>query len=278
MVGEDIKATPEEIYGKNAVVGTVADSVQGQQVTIQTAGSQTVKVSAEDLVSKGADAPKADPAEEQAKEKAPEKPSGTEETAESETGEESGEDVLAADLKEQLEASAAAEKDLTEKGLDFKALEAEFMNTGTLSAASMEALAKVGYPEQVVKAYLSGLTATVERFTSKVYEMAGGKETYKQITGFIKAQGKGHVDAFNAAIDRGDMKNLEIILRDAKAQITAARGTANPTITGGTKPSAPGGFSSEAELIAAMSDPRYGRDSAYRASVEKKVAKSTIFS
>jgi hypothetical protein len=39
---------------------------------------------------------------------------------------------------------------------------------------------------------------------------------------------------------------------------------------------APGGFESVAQVVAAMSDPRYKIDPAYRAQVERKIANSTV--
>ena len=40
--------------------------------------------------------------------------------------------------------------------------------------------------------------------------------------------------------------------------------------------SAPGGYDSVAQVVAAMSDRRYANDPAYRAEVERKIANSTV--
>ena len=262
----DGRETAQDIYGANAVTGSESkDPLEGRQVTIQTTGTKTISLNPAGEASEGNEkSPNGVQEEDPSK-----KPEGTEE-----------EDLnvsIGADIANQIEANKALETDLTGKGVNFKALEEEYVNTGSLSAASMEALDKAGYPKEVVDAYIAGLQASAEKFETAVFKMAGGKEAYAQVTGFIKAQGKAYVDAFNAAIDTGNLSQLEMIIRGVQSQITVKKGTAQPTILGNKAPNTGiAGFTSRDEMVKAMNDRRYGRDPGYTKEVRQKTLASTF--
>ncbi|CLP71539.1 Uncharacterised protein [Mycobacterium tuberculosis] len=61
-----------------------------------------------------------------------------------------------------------------------------------------------------------------------------------------------------------------------KARYDAANGS-EPTLLGGNAKASEDVFRSTAELTAAMKDPRYKKDPAYREDVKQKLARSNIY-
>ncbi len=82
---------------------------------------------------------------------------------------------------------------------------------------------------------------------------------------------KKSIDSFNRAIDNNNIDAIVLMLEGMKAKMVAKMGTAKKSIHGGAKPhqSQPKGFTSKADIIKAMSDPRYGRDAKYTQEVEQ---------
>lgn len=181
-------------------------------------------------------------------------------------------------MQDQQQAEADIKADLTSKGVDFGALESEYERDGELSADSLKKLEAAGYPKSVVDAYLNGLDAKVERFATTVKQMAGGPDDYARLGQYVQSQGEAVRKAFNAAIQSGDLGQIQLAINGLKAQMVQAYGTQGPTIMGGGMAAAtPQGYASTAEMVRDMSDPKYQTDNAYRAVVAQKIANSSIF-
>jgi len=169
--------------------------------------------------------------------------------------------------------------DLAEKGVNFAELATEFDTKGALSEASLAKLEAAGYPKSVVDAYVSGLNATTEKFVTTVKSFAGGEESYAQLGQFIKSQGDGVVNAFNSAIQSGDLGQIKLAINGLKAQMVQTYGSANKTIMGRgvTVSTSNSGFETTDEMVNAMSDKRYQTDAAYTREVINKVKNSKLF-
>ena len=245
----------ENIYGANAVTGSKEDAkaLEGRDVEIKTTNTQTVVM-------------KPDDQPQDTQEGEGDKPQEEEETPEQK---------LAKDVQGQIQAEEDAKKDLEAKGVQWEKLSDEYESTGVLSAESLAALEKAGYPKSVVDAYIKGMEATATQFENQVMGYAGGKEQFQQVTGFIQSQGTAYVNAFNSAIQSGDLTQIKITIEGFKAQMTQKYGTSNRTIMGkGNVQTGTKGYGSKAEMTQAMSDSRYGRDPAYTKEVEMKTARS----
>ncbi|SHJ82513.1 capsid assembly protein [Propionispora hippei] len=260
-------ADVENIYGDNAIVGNKEDAekaLEGRDVQITTTNTQTVNLKTEDGdgTVKTDDTPKDDTKD------GDNKQPDTEVTPEKQ---------LETDIKTQIQAEEDAKKDLAAKGVDFNAIAAEYEANGTLSADTLSKLEKAGYPKSVVDAYIAGMEATAARFEAQVYEYAGGKEAFQQMTQFVQGLGNEYVNAFNRVIETGDLTQIRIAIQGFKAQMTAKYGTANRTIMGkGNTTTGVQGFTSREEMVKAMSDPRYLRDPGYTREVQEKTMKSTF--
>lgn len=174
-----------------------------------------------------------------------------------------------------------------EKGLDpalMAVMEDEISKSGKLSAASYEALSKVGYSKTFVDAFIAGQEAVAQKFVNAIHGFAGGAENYTKLTTFIGANHPELADAFNAAIERSDVTTIKAILSTGKELHkktfgkAPARNVANmakPAAVAETKPEVKG-FESRAEMVKAMSDPRYAKDAKYRREVELRVFASNF--
>lgn len=172
-----------------------------------------------------------------------------------------------------------AEEALAGVGLDLSTYEAEFSDTGVLSADSYTQLEKAGIPKSVVDQYIEGQKAVAANATTEAHGLVGGADNYKAMlswaTTSLDAADK---TAFNAAVDKGGASS-KLAIAGLNAQFRAAQGSA-PQLLGGFAPSGAqevSGYRSTSELTTAMSDPRYAKDAAYRKDVETKLAASKLF-
>ena len=177
----------------------------------------------------------------------------------------------------QAERDNEIKNDLAKHNIDFDALGEEYQKNGELSKESIDKLEKAGYPKAMVDAYLDGLQATTEKFVNRIYSMAGGKENYEKIIGFIKTQPESVINAYNATITQGNLNQIELALNGIKAQMKTAYGTSNPTLMGGAATSTADGYTSMEQMTKDMADPRYQVDTKFTRSVIMKIKNATIF-
>ena len=179
---------------------------------------------------------------------------------------------LQAEVDKHTKAVESLKKDLKSKGVDFNAAVKEYEATGDLSEETIKSLEEAGYPAEVVESFIEGRKAMEAKFTEAVYDSVGGEKEYQKIVSWASNNLKGKsIESFNRAIDNNNIDAITLMLEGMKAKMIAKMGTANRSIHGSAKPpqSKPKGFTSKAEVIKAMSDPRYGRDAQYTMSVEQ---------
>lgn len=172
------------------------------------------------------------------------------------------------------------EKKIGSKPVDVANLETytkEFQEKGDLSDESIKAITtNMGIPENIVRAYVDGQKAIQESNLNVIMSYAGGKPQYDAM---IEWAGNSipdeEIDAFNSIIDSGNMNSIRMAVSGLKARYEQANGSASGRLIQGetTGPSG-GAFRSVAEIVAAMKDPRYAKDPAYRRDVEQRVSMS----
>lgn len=159
-------------------------------------------------------------------------------------------------------------------GIDMAALNTEFSKNGELSAETLKALADKGFDKTAVDSYIAGQTAISEKMTNELAVVAGGKTQLAATLAWANANiSADDAAAYEAALDSGDLKLAKLALQGVVAQYEAANGKDPSLLNGGegvnngdVQP-----FGSNAEMVAAMKDPRYSKDSAYRAKIEARV-------
>ena len=166
---------------------------------------------------------------------------------------------------------------LDDKGLDFDVFQQEYAENGGLSEDAYEALQEAGFPRSMVDSWVAGQDALAAQMTEQMYDVAGGGEQYAQMVQWAAdSLPESEVAAYNATMESGDPNMIRLAVQGLNARY---RSEAEPTLMqGGTGAVSSGGrFESTAELTAAMGDPRYAKDPAYRQSIADKLAKSSLF-
>lgn len=135
----------------------------------------------------------------------------------------------------------------------------------------------MGYPRQVVDQFIAGQKAVAAVEEQQVFSSVGGQESYQQM---IQWAGQNltaeETEAYNQAVESGNLNQVMFAVRGLHARFAASSGAAEPKLMKGGGKTNPGSFNSTAEVVAAMSDPRYKNDAAYRSEVERKLANSNV--
>lgn len=158
-----------------------------------------------------------------------------------------------------------------------KSYSEEYLRDGKLSDKSYAELAALGVDRSLVDAYVAGQQALVERQAESIYATVGGKEAYSRMVGWAAENlSKDEVATFNEVVQSGDLRKINLAVSGIHSRMKAA--TNEPSLVMGKSANkAPSGaFRSTAEIVAAMSDPRYKTDAAYRADVESRLSISNI--
>lgn len=173
----------------------------------------------------------------------------------------------------------AAEDKAKAAGVDMSTLTDEFQKAGKLSDETYAALAAKGFDKAAVDTYIAGAQARADAYDQVAFKAAGGsKEELSKITLWAQANMKpDEIAAYNKAVTSGDADFMGLAVGNLKARYDAANGSdpAKLEVPNGGSAGA-GGFASVGEMKAAMRDPRYRTDAAYRAGVEAKVKAATF--
>jgi len=157
----------------------------------------------------------------------------------------------------------------------------EFTTNGSLSEETYKELEASGYSKEVVDTYVRGQVALRELETSKVFDSVGGKEVYGEMIEFAKEQWtEEQINGYNAAVNSGDANQVNFAVNSLKSQFEAYKKSPIPNraISGNSQATSTNtqGFATKADMMKAMSDPRYYKDASYNKMVMEKVALSNF--
>ena len=170
-----------------------------------------------------------------------------------------------------------AEKAVADAGLDMSSLQQEYSEKGELDAKSYEALEKVGITKQYVDNYIAGQEAIANQQATEIKQTVGGEETYQEMVDWAsKNMTEGEKQAYNKAVNSGDMDTVKLAVNALKGQFERANGVEPRLVEGKAQPSQEQGFLSWAQVTEAMADPRYAKDMAYQNEVKNKLANSNL--
>jgi len=161
--------------------------------------------------------------------------------------------------------------------VSFEKFSEEFASSGELSADSFTELENMGYPREMVETYINGMNASQTADAAEVMGVVGGEEGYKELTEWAKGSlDIKELELYNQMVGTST-DNAKMAVEWLVSKREALEGS-EPTLLSG-KASAPAKdeFRSTAEVVAAMKDPRYGKDSAYTKDVEGKLGRSSVF-
>lgn len=172
------------------------------------------------------------------------------------------------------------EKQATDAGINISALEQEYLNNGSLTAESLESLKKVGFDEVAIEAYISTKEAQLaSRSAQIISDTVGTREEYDKLANWMNTNlTPDAIAIYDKAVSANNGQHAEAYVTSMYAKYTKA----NPVevkqtllrngavITTADKSQ---GFQNQAEMIKAMSDPRYKSDLMYRREVINKTAR-----
>ena len=162
----------------------------------------------------------------------------------------------------------------------------EFNSKGELSAETLAQFEQMSSKE-LVQAYFEyeqGLPAmdapqSVELSQgdiNTIQNSVGGEAAYQQLVGWAAQNfSEAEIQAFDNVVDSGNVAAINLALAGLKARYTDANGYEGNMIQGKAAASADT-FKSQAEVVRAMSDPKYDRDPAYRDEIMQKLARSDL--
>ena len=112
---------------------------------------------------------------------------------------------------------------------------------------------------------------------NSVMNAAGGESNYNQIIEWAASNlSDRQIDAFDSVVDSGNPAAIGIAFQGLQSAYNEANGYEGRMLQGRAPSSAGETFRSQAELVAAMGDPRYDTDPAYRADVVEKLNNSDL--
>ena len=115
-----------------------------------------------------------------------------------------------------------------------------------------------------------------ETEVNEVYNLAGGPDEYQQLVGWAAENfTEEEVGAFDSVVESGNLAAIKLTLQALQYRYNDNMGYEGEMIQG--KPAQSREiFRSQAELVRAMSDPRYDDDPAYRMAIMEKLERSGL--
>ena len=116
-----------------------------------------------------------------------------------------------------------------------------------------------------------------DRDISSVQDVAGGKDEYSTLVEWASSNlSQSEVQSFDDLISSGNVGAIKLAVSGLKAQYDDANGYEGRMLTGKPPQTSKDVFKSQAQVVAAMSDPRYDNDPAYRQDLIEKLDRSDI--
>ena len=122
-----------------------------------------------------------------------------------------------------------------------------------------------------------GPPVITEQDVQILYKMVGGQEKYAEMTSWAQENmSEKEVGMFNHVMDLGNPFAALFAVRALQNAYVNANGSEGELLTGGAPTERADVFRSQAEVVEAMSDPRYEKDAAYRNDVFEKLDRSDL--
>ena len=180
---------------------------------------------------------------------------------------------------------------LEKAGVDPWAISKEFHdNQGQYTDEMVNSLVNAGLSEAAVRSYFAGRAAEegyttgnssaadlAEADIAAVKNSVGGEAAYQNIMTWAgKNLDEEQIKAFDDVVGEGSVAAIKLAVSGLKAQYENANGFEGKMYTGKPPKTSGDVFRSQAELVRAMSDPRYVQDPAYRQDIIEKLDRSDL--
>jgi len=171
-------------------------------------------------------------------------------------------------------------------------LAGKFKDQGELEKAYLELQTKLGEPrDEVQTTEDEGEPAEQEEEVNdapeseqltqeqanELYQMVGGEQEYRAMLNWAGTNlSQEEIQMYDAVMETGNPNAIFFAVQALNNQYVDSVGTDGQLLTGRSASDSGSAFRSQQELVAAMSDPRYDRDPAYRQEVMQKLENSDV--
>ena len=172
-----------------------------------------------------------------------------------------------------------------EAEIDYEGMNSRWQETGQLTDEDYSELNEAGFSRDMVEAYLQGVQFNAQRDTElqqgqvkEIQDMYGGEAAYgEMITWAAGVLTDSEKAAFDMAIKNPNYDMVKLAVAGLHSRYMS-EGNKEPKLVSGrtTKRASKAKFESMAQVVAAMNDPLYKTDPAYRKQVEEKLSRSNV--
>ena len=172
-----------------------------------------------------------------------------------------------------------------EAGIDYEGMNSRWQESGQLSEEDYGELNEAGFSRDMVEAYLQGVQFNAQRDTDlqqgqvkEIQDTYGGETAYNEMiswaAGVLTDSEK---SAFDMAIKNPNYDMVKLAVAGLHSRYMA-EGNKEPKLVSGrtNKRGSKAKFESMAQVVAAMNDPLYASDPAFRKTVEEKLSRSNV--
>ena len=203
-----------------------------------------------------------------------------------ETSETTG-DTEPTDSEESTEETEEAKENSPAVALITEASAEYYANDNKLSPETIEKFQSMS-SKDLVNAYIEMQSNQPDQQSSAPVEMTdsdintiknsvGGDQQYDNIVSWAGQNlDKSSIDAFDGIVETGNTDAIKLAISGLKAQYENSNGYEGRMLTGKAPKTSGDVFKSQAQVVAAMSDPRYDNDPAYRQDLIEKLDRSDI--
>jgi len=174
---------------------------------------------------------------------------------------------------------------LEEVGIDPQEISNRFQESGEINEDDYAKLGEAGFSKQVIDTYLDGLRGTsgeADEIPTKqiqdIKDSIGGDSAYEQMQKWATANlSPAEIKAFDNLTQTADAPAIKMAVQGLYFQYQNAMGVEPNLVSGRASSSGPTPYRSTAEVVTAMSDPRYGKDVTYTEDVQRRLGGSDVF-
>ena len=202
-----------------------------------------------------------------------------------ETSETTG-DTEPTDSEESTEETEEAKENSPAVALINEASAEYYENGNTLSPETIEKFSQMS-SQDLVNAYLELQQANPQQQTqvidvsqgdiNSIKNAVGGEAEYSKLTQWAAENlSDQKVSAFDSLIETGNVQAIQLAVAGLKSEYENANGYEGQMLSGKSPKTSGDVFRSQAQLVEAMSDPRYDNDPAYRQDIIAKLDRSDL--
>ena len=181
----------------------------------------------------------------------------------------------------QGEQEAEPEEEVQESDPDYLAQAmSEYQETGKLSDEMKQQLDELDYEDMFAAMQSQAPQESpdlTEEEMNAIRNYVGGEQQYGALMDWAaQTLDSNYVEAFDDLVQNGSARAIQLAVRGLMAEYENHNGYEGRMLTGKAATETPDVFRSQAEVVQAMSDPRYDNDPAYRNDVFEKLGRSNV--